>query len=195
VLIVRRVRRPVGEHDDRRVVAGLRRGSRTQRLPKLLVRGLERAHAHAAGDGQVRAQRLPRRDRVSDPRRGAYVVLEHRKRAIAVAHEIQTGDHDPPTRRGLDLGHARLEVLRALDRREGHAARGEDPALTVHVGHEPIEGLGALHEADFERGPLVTLDHARDRVDDESFHIPIIGRAERDLSRPELIGQRPRERA
>ena len=47
MLVVGRVRRPVGEHDDRRLLAGLGRCGRAQSLAEPLVGRLQRAHAHA----------------------------------------------------------------------------------------------------------------------------------------------------
>ena len=158
VLVVGRVGGPVGEHDDRRVIASLGRGGRPKRLPEPAVRRLERAHAHAVGHRQVPAERLSRRDRIGDPRRRAHVVLEHHERPVAVADEVESRDRDPAPRRRRQLGHSRLEELRALDRRPRHASGCEDAPLAVDVSHEAIECPCALREACSQRVPLIAFD-------------------------------------
>ena len=133
------------------------------------------------------AEGLARRHCVGDPRRSAHIVLEHHKRTVAVADDIQTGDRNPTPRGWRQLRHPRLEELGALDRRPRHATSSDDPALTVDVGDEALERHGALSQAGGERGPLVALDHARNGVHDEGLDIPTIVRSKRDLALAQVV--------
>src|ERR1700683_950831 len=133
------------------------------------------------------AERLARRYCVGDPRWCPHIVLKHHKRTVAVAYHIQTGDRDPTPRDWRQLRHPRLEELSAFDRRPRHATSSDDPALTVDVGDETLERFGALRQAGGERGPLVALDHARNRVEDAGLHIATIVCSERDLALAQVV--------
>ncbi len=79
------------------------------------------------GGGRWALEHFARGDRVGDARRRAQVVLEHLERAVAVAHDVQSGDRDPRAHVLAETVEQRLEVLGAADRALGDDAVAHDP--------------------------------------------------------------------
>ena len=195
VLPVRAVARAVGEQHDvrvRRIGRRLRhRGE--QRLAQEVEHAVHRLDAGQHLLGERGRERRARGHGEGDPARRAQVVLEHRERAVVAAHDVEARDPDeaPPGR--AQAGQLGLVVLRPAEDPAGHHPVGDDPLRAVHVGHEGVERADALLEPAAEPRPLVRVDHARHRVDDE-LAPPALG-VERHPGRARLLVHERPQRA
>ena len=167
-----------GQHDDGRIVDAGRRG-RTERFEQAL-RVVRNSTDAMTGEqlGEDVRHRPPVLDDVGDPRRGAEVVLEHAETTGVVAYEVDPGDVDPDTARGIEAGDAAVEVRRARNQTARDHAVGEDLARPVDVGEEPLEREHALAHAGLDDGPFVGVDDPGNEIEREGPLLTRVG--ERD---------------
>jgi hypothetical protein len=184
VFVVGDVGRPVGQDDDRRVLARARRRATHDAVEQLVGDRVHRTRLGKSGRKRV-GERFARRERVRKPRRGPKVVLEHEKLAIGIAHDIEPDDGGGRHMLGQASDQVGFIALRILDQLGRDDARPHDLALTIGVEQEAIQCARALGKALGERIPFGGGDEARHGIGHERLC------SKADSTSLELLRHRP----
>jgi hypothetical protein len=156
----------LAQHDDEGIVDARRRG--VVRRP---AQQLAQDVAELARAGAVVAQRgrhgAARGRGVAVARGRAAVVLQHARRAVLVADDVQPRDRDRRGNRREPAAQLGLVALGLVDELVREHAGRDDRALAVGVGDEGVQRADALLEPCGEPIPRHAGEQPRHRVDPE----------------------------